>query len=364
MNTSGLGFRATAYMVKELLERGVPFLTIEKFGMTKPLPTKSTKTMSFRRYFLSRSAFTENGTKYNPYEYYDDASLECFNVLETIVGDGADVSAGGKLSEGLTPDAADLESEDKTCSVDQYGIWTEITDMIQDTHEDPILQEATEVLGEAAAFMREKIYYNVIKAGANVYYAGGTATTDTDEIIDLNLQRKIVRGLKRNLAKPITKVLSSSPNYGTEPVAPCFIGLCHSDIENDIMNMSNFVPAERYSNAFEGEIGKVENVRYISSTVIQPYAASNSNAQTSGMLRDGTYDKNIIYPIIYIAANAYATVPLKGKDSFTPMVLPANVPRGEDPLGQRGSIGVKFCTGAVILNDFWMARACVTCTDL
>lgn len=365
MNTfTSLSPRTTAYVVRDLLKRGLPYLAIEKFGLTKPLPLKSTKTMSFRRYFLDRSAFTENGTKFNPYEYYDDASAELFDVTATIDGGGNDSSAGGKLSEGVTPDAADLDKEDKTCTIDQYGIWTEITDMVVDTHEDPVLQEAVDILGEAAAFMREKIYYNVIKAGANVYYAGGVGATTTDETLTVAMQRKIVRGLKRNLAKPVTRILKSSPAYGTEPVAPAFIALCHTDLENDIMNLPGFTAPERYSDPYEGEIGKIENVRYITSTVIQPYAASNSNAATAGMMHDATHGKNILYPILYIAADAYAIVPLKGKDAFTPMVLPPNVARGDDPLGQRGSIGVKFATGAIILNDFWMARAVVCCTDI
>jgi N4-gp56 family major capsid protein len=361
-NLTSIGARQTAFFVRDLLKRGMPYLLIEKFGLTKPLPLKSTKTMSFRRYFLKRAAFVQNGTKYNPYEYYDDSGKELFDVTATIDGGGNDSSAGGKLSEGVTPDSCDLDKEDKTCNIDQYGIWTEVTDMLTDCHEDPVWQEAVDILGEAAAFMREKIYYNVVKAGANVYYAGGTSVANTDEIMSLNLQRKIIRGLKRNLGKPITRRLSSSPNYGTEPCAPAYIALCHTDLENDIMNMANFVPAERYSDTYDGEIGKVESVRYITSTVIQPYISA-SHATTAGMIQDGNGD-NILYPILYLAADAYAIVPLKGKDSFTPMLLPPNVARGDDPLGQRGSIGIKFATGAIILNDFWMARAVVCCTDI
>ena len=38
------------------------------------------------------------------------------------------------------------------------------------------------------------------------------------------------------------------------------------------------------------------------------------------------------------------------------MVLNPNVPRGGDPLGQRGSAGWKASHAAVILNDAWMHR--------
>jgi N4-gp56 family major capsid protein len=75
-------------------------------------------------------------------------------------------------------------------------------------------------------------------------------------------------------------------------------------------------------------------------------------------------DRVTVYPILYFAANAYAVVPMKGKNAITPMVLNPNVARGGDPLGQRGSVGIKFYHACVILQDAWMARAEVGCSDL
>ena len=41
-----------AYSVVRMLKRAMPYLQIEKFGQTYPLPTNSTNTAKFRRYFL------------------------------------------------------------------------------------------------------------------------------------------------------------------------------------------------------------------------------------------------------------------------------------------------------------------------
>ena len=41
-----------AYSVVRMLKRAMPYLHIEKFGQTYPLPTNSTQTAKFRRYFL------------------------------------------------------------------------------------------------------------------------------------------------------------------------------------------------------------------------------------------------------------------------------------------------------------------------
>ena len=42
-----------AYSVVRMLKRAMPYLHLEKFGQTYPLPTNSTQTAKFRRYFLS-----------------------------------------------------------------------------------------------------------------------------------------------------------------------------------------------------------------------------------------------------------------------------------------------------------------------
>jgi N4-gp56 family major capsid protein len=66
---------------------------------------------------------------------------------------------------------------------------------------------------------------------------------------------------------------------------------------------------------------------------------------------------------MYFGRDAYGIIALKGKYAITPMVLNPNVPRGGDPLGQRGTIGWKTMQGTVILNDAWMCVAEFACTD-
>ena len=49
INTYGdLSPRTAAYVVVDLLERGMPYLVFEKFGQAKPLPRRSTKTINDR----------------------------------------------------------------------------------------------------------------------------------------------------------------------------------------------------------------------------------------------------------------------------------------------------------------------------
>jgi N4-gp56 family major capsid protein len=58
-----------AYSVVRMLTRAVPYLQLERFGQTYPLPQNSTQTAKFRRYFLTGAtgaAGSGSGSYYSP----------------------------------------------------------------------------------------------------------------------------------------------------------------------------------------------------------------------------------------------------------------------------------------------------------
>lgn len=238
-----------------------------------------------------------------------------------------------------------------------------ITDVVMDTHEDPVLQEAIAILGEQAAIMLEKVRFNVLKAGTTVFYANDDGTPLRTEVISpitRAVQRRVTRALKRQFARQITSVVRSTPSYGTQSVLPSFVALVHPDLEGDIRNMDGFVPVEKYGTVspYESEIGKVEDVRYIASTIIAPFADAGAN---KGSMISTSGTKADVYPILVIARDAYGIVPLKGKSAITPMVVNPK-PSDSDPLAQRGHVAWKAYQTACILNDAWMARIEVAAT--
>ena len=78
-------------------------------------------------------------------------------------------------------------------------------------------------------------------------------------------------------------------------------------------------------------------------------------------MRSTTGTNADVYPILFVARDAYGIVPLKGKDSLTPMVVNPKPAHG-DPLGQRGTAGWKTMQTSVILNDLWQVRLEVAAT--
>jgi len=316
--------RTAAFAERELLKRGLPHLVIEKFGQSKPIPTKSSKTIKFRRYNSLGLATTP-------------------------------------LTEGVTPSSKQLSSTDVTATLSQYGDLVTITDVVQDTHQDPVLQETVEILGEQAAQTIETIRFNVLKAGSSVRYANGAARGSVNSPITLEQQRKVTRDLKRQNARPISKIVRSTPSYGTQPVAPSFVALVHPDMESDIRGLAGFVSTESYGQMtpYESEIGKVEDVRYIASTVFTPFGDAGG---TKGAMISTTGTSADVYPVLFLARDAYGLVPLKGRSSITPTVVNPS-PSESDPLGQRGHIGWKSYSTTVILNDAYMVRLECAVTD-
>lgn len=315
--------RVAAYAEKELLKRGQPYLVLEKFGQAKALPANNSKVMKFRRY----------------------------EALD---------STPAALTEGVTPTSTLLTATDVTATLQQYGGLTTITDVVMDTHQDPVLNEAVNVLGEQAAQMIEKMRFGVLKAGTNVLYANGATRNAVNTVLTIDLQRRAVRTLKRQNARQITSIVRSTPAFGTENVAPSFVGLVHPDLERDIRSISGFTPAEKYGSItpWENEIGKIDDVRYVSSTIFEAFADAGG---AKGTMLSTTGTNADVYPVLYVAKDAYGIVALKGAFALTPMVVNPT-PSASDPLAQRGYAGWKAMQTAVILNDAWMVRAEVAAT--
>lgn len=315
--------RTAAYAAKKLLKRGLPYLVLEKFGQPVALPAHNSKVVVHRRY----------------------TALPTTPVA---------------LTEGVTPAGQQLAKTDITSTLVQYGDKTTITDVVLDTHEDPVMNEAVNLLGEQAAQMIEKMRFGVLKAGTNVIYNNGALRTAVNTAISLQTQQRAVRTLKRQNGRPITEIVASSARYDTLAVAPGFVGLIHPDLESDVRAMTGFVAAERYGTMtpWENELGKVNDVRYVTSTIFEPWAdaggAKGAMLSTTGTLAD-------VYPVLYLARDAYGIVALKGQYAVFPMIVNPK-PSDSDPLAQRGHAAWKSMQTCVILNDNWVVRGEVCAT--
>jgi len=317
--------RTAGHAKARLLTRGQHLMVIERFGQVDPQQKNKTKTVKWRRY----------------------------NSL---------ARATAPLAEGIPPTGQKLTYTDVIATLEQFGDAVKITDVIQDTHEDAVMNEAMDLCGEQAAETVEELRINILKAGTNVFYANGVAGRSTVNSPPTRGDfRRISRYFKKYKGRMITKIVKASHLISTEPCAPAFIALGHTDLGADIRDLPGFVPVEQYSNsdkAMEGEIGKIEDFRIILTAMFEPWAAAGLAGTTylSSGVAPGSSLACDVYPMLFTAKDAYGIVPLQGTNAITPMVLNPGKPSAGDPLGQIGFVSWKTMQTAAILNNDWLAR--------
>jgi N4-gp56 family major capsid protein len=315
---AGLSQRTTAYAAKEMLAHAEPILCLAKFGMTKPMPKNKANVIKFRRPVPLAVATTP-------------------------------------LTEGTTPTSQALTYEDVTVTLSQFGNVVEITDVVADLAEDPVLKDAAMLCGEQAGETIETLMWGVIQGGTNVFYNNGSARSAVNTAITLEKQRGITRQIKGERGKKITSMISSSVKYGTEAVAPAYIAFAHTDLESDIRELAGFTPTEKYGSmqALPYEIGKVEDVRYLLTPVLS--SIPNAGGAKGSMVSAGGTSADV-YPVVYVAKDAYGHVALKGAEAISPSIINPGQLDKSDPLGQKGMVGWKTYHKSFIANQAWMAR--------
>ena len=310
--------RNQAFADAKLLEKAKINNIAGRFSDSKTLPKRKSQTITFRRF----------------------SKLDSTPVV---------------LQEGVTPTGKPMAATDVSCSLKQYGDFIRITDVIEDTYEDPILQEATDILGEQADEMLDKVRIGVFKAGTNIKYANGAARTDVNTFPDRDAWRSVVRILKAQHAMPITEVIQAGVKVSTMPVPSSYFALCHSDIQPDLERVSGFLPVSQYAanmGVLPGEIGAIGELRFVFDNNLIPWAdgggAKGDYMSTSGVKAD-------VYPVLVFAKHGTGVVSLAGKNAVQTLVANPKAQAG-DELAQKGSVGWKAWSGAIILNDAWHLR--------
>jgi len=191
MITSDISARTTAYADLNLLKRAVANNILGRWGQVRTLPKKKSTTITFRRY----------------------AALDSTPVI---------------LQEGVTPAGKTRTYTDYTCTLSQYGDFIRYTDVIKDTHEDPILNDNIEALGEQADEMIDKMRFGVLKAGTNILYSNGAARTDVNTVVSRDLFRTAVRTLEGQKAKYLKEMIQGGAKINSYPIPSAYIAVCHA----------------------------------------------------------------------------------------------------------------------------------------
>jgi N4-gp56 family major capsid protein len=176
------------------------------------------------------------------------------------------------IAEGVTPTGQTINMGIVNATVAQYGGYVELSDLLLMTAIDNNLCMATKLLGSQAGRTLDTISREVLVGGTNVQYGEGQVSSrdailggsdDPDENCYMTVEaiRRAVRFLK---------------NQNAEKIDGAYIAIIHPNVAYDLMNDPNWRYPHQYaepSAIFEGEIGKLEGVRFIECTEAKVFHA-------------------------------------------------------------------------------------------
>ena len=246
---TGLSNEMKTFYSNYLINLAEPELVHDQFGQEHPIPKNGGKIIEFRKYSALPKALTA-------------------------------------LTEGVTPAGQKLSMSVITATVAQYGGFIELSDVLLLTAIDNNLMQATTALASQAGRTLDTITREVLVGGTNVQYAegqvsaranlvGGSSTDADNHYMTVEAVRKAVRTLK---------VMNTPRINGS------FVGIIHPDCAHDLMSDPKWVNVKTYSDPsgiYEGEIGKIEGVRFVESSEAKIFAGEDLASDSRTLLVNG-----------------------------------------------------------------------------
>lgn len=349
MNTYQNTFQRVSKFRGEIIAHAAPFEVLARQGraVERSLPQNESDTYAAKRWLL----FGQDSTNANTMnQFFANGS-----------GDrGAAFLAAHQVQEGVTPLADQMRCVEVLGQIQQLAVLYGFTDKMSRIYEDKIDPEAKRHTGERMGLVREQLRYGVLRGCTNVFYGGvGTSMATVNGPLTTNLLRKATQSLQANHAAPITRVLSASAKYATDPVQAGYVAIGHTDLEtSDLLDLPNFTTPEKYASGtpMDNESGKQGRIRFLTSPDLPPFQNAGAAVGATGLYSTGGSNSNIdIYPIIILGADAWSHIALRGLNALKTTHIPVGQASAADAFGQRGYVGAMCWDGAMIENHGWMA---------
>jgi N4-gp56 family major capsid protein len=243
------------------------------------------------------------------------------------------------LQDGVTPPGTALSTQDLKARVDFYGNFVTLTNQVEFTVQDRVLNESARLLAQNLGQTMDEVTRDVLASTSSVLQCanGSNGNTPTEiNKLDLDIAVKTLLG---NNAEMISEVITGMDMFGTAPVRPAFWGYMDTGLLDDLEQVSNFVSIAQYPSqqtVLDAEWGSTGNIRWLYTSVGSVSSASPA-----------------VYNNFIIGKEAYAVVHL-GVESGEFYIEPLGSAGSADPLHQRGTVGWQHPFVSRILNDSFM----------
>lgn len=176
------------------------------------------------------------------------------------------LSGSANLSETVTMDTNVMSTSILAITVSERGFALAVSEFLLRSSFTQIMQDAAMLLGKHYAKERDGLIRDALMAGTNLLYADSTgamtntsrADLDATDKYDVNLVREVVEQLATNKA----------PKFDLD----AYFTFVHPHQAKSIRKDNSWVTAQLYTtpeNILRGEIGRIEDVRFIETTMVQ-----------------------------------------------------------------------------------------------
>ena len=295
----GLSPEMKTFYDMTLIDEAQANLVHGQFAQKKPIPQGSGKTIEFRKF----------------------ASLP---------------KATTPLTEGVTPDGKSLTVTAITATVNQYGDYITMSDVLELTTIDNVILEATKLLGRQAGLTLDTVVRNVMHSGTNVTYCPKVAADGTETEVT---SRTALDNTCQLTVKVVQQVVAKLRAQNAPTIGGKYVAIIHPYVAYDLMRDPEWIDAHKYAkpdNLYEGEIGEVGGVRFVQTTEAKIY-------------------ENGVFGTLFLGDGAYGDTEISGGGLQT-IVKQKGSAGTADPLDQRSSVGWKAIKTAELLIENYLVR--------
>ena len=295
----GLSVENKTYYDMTLIDEAQAALVHDQFAQKRDIPKNGGKTIEFRKFASLPKAMTA-------------------------------------LTEGVTPDGKSLTVTAITATVSQYGDYITMSDVLDLTAIDPVVVEATKILGRQAGLTLDTVTRNVLQSGTNVSYCPKIGADGAETVVN---SRGDLDATCQLTVKAIQKAVAKLKGQNAPTINGKYVAIIHPYAAYSLMRDPEWIDAHKYANPtnlYTGEIGEIAGVRFVETTEAKIYSGG-------------------VFGTLIMGANAYGTTEVTGGGLET-IVKPKGSAGTADPLDQRSSVGWKGIKTAEILIDNYIVR--------
>ena len=255
-------------------------------------------------------------------------------------------------TEGKAPNPHAITIRSKPITLEQYSDWARITDVADMVSLHRVLSITASQQKYQSARTKTRLTRNALLAETSVRYASAV-TRDAEGKPTAETEIKTIGSMTEKCTlsvKEVQKIVQWLRGNNVEPLpGGDYVMMIHPDTEFDLSRDPEYKDLHKYTDTqplFKGEIGKINGMRFISSTEA---VRVTQNADSGKVSTYGPVGLKLYHHLAF-GARAYSMLRLGNKDVEYIMKEFGSAGTA-DPVNQVATSGWKFLTAAGVADD-------------